>query len=71
MLVVFCALLQIFMWHFKDNKDLMGMAFIDTDVYIHTAIALKNFILIGDISHSVQLLRYKASHVTRVCLSCD
>lgn len=47
------------MWQFKDNKDLMGMAFIDTDIYIHTAVALKNFILIGDISHSVQLLRYK------------
>ncbi len=55
----FCILspcLQIFMWQFKDNK---GMAFIDTDIYIHTAIALKNFILIGDISRSIQLLRYK------------
>ncbi len=47
------------MWQFKDNKDLLGMAFIDTDIYIHTAIALKNFILIGDISRSIQLLRYK------------
>jgi len=47
------------MWHFKDNKDLMGMAFIDTEIYTHTAVSLKNFILIGDLSNSVQLLRYK------------
>ena len=50
---------QIFMWHFKDNKDLVGVAFIDTEIYVHTAHALKNFILIGDVTRSVQLLRYQ------------
>ena len=47
------------MWHFKDNKDLVGVAFIDTDLYIHKAVSLKNFIVIGDIHHSIQLLRYQ------------
>ena len=47
------------MWHFKDNKDLVGVAFIDTEIYVHTAHALKNFILIGDVTRSVQLLRYQ------------
>ena len=56
--------LQIFMWHFKDNKDLVGVAFIDTEIYVHTAHSLKNFILIGDITRSVQLLRYQ------VCVFC-
>ena len=54
-----CTPSQIFMWHFKDNKDLVGVAFIDTEVYIHHATAIKNFILIADIAKSVQLLRYQ------------
>ena len=62
--VCVCYSLQIFMWHFKDNKDLVGVAFIDTEIYIHTACAVKNFILIGDIARSVQLLRYQVGHVT-------
>ncbi len=62
---------QIFMWQFKDNKDLLGMAFIDTDIYIHTAIALKNFILIGDISRSIQLLRYKVGIIIHLFTSLE
>ena len=47
------------MWNFKDNKDLVGVAFIDTDIYSLRAVALKNFIVVGDIHHSIQLLKYK------------
>ena len=57
-------LFQIFMWKFKENKDLIGVAFIDTQIYIHRAISIKNFILIADISRSIQLLRYQVCHVT-------
>lgn len=46
------------MWHFKE-KVLVGVAFIDTETYIHRALALKNFILIADVNRSVQLLRYQ------------
>lgn len=46
----------------------MGMAFIDTETYIHKALAIKNFILVADINRSVQLLCYKvhvgAGHMT-------
>ena len=59
--------LKIYMWHFKDNKDLVGVAFIDTEVYIHHATAIKNFILIADIAKSVQLLRYQV----RTALRCS
>ncbi len=52
---------QIFMWNFKDNKDLVGVAFIDAEIYVHTASAVKNFVLTGDITHSIQLLRYQVS----------
>ena len=47
------------MWNFKDNKDLVGVAFIDAEIYVHAASALKNFVLTGDITHSIQLLRYQ------------
>ena len=50
------------MWNFKDNKDLVGVAFIDTDIYSHRAVSLKNFIVVGDIHHSIQLLKYKVTH---------
>ena len=51
------------MWNFKENKDLIGVAFIDTEIYIHRAVCIKNFILIVDITRSIQLLRYQVSHV--------
>lgn len=47
------------MWRFKENKDLVGVAFIDTETCIHRALAIKNFILIADVNRSVQLLRYQ------------
>ena len=48
--------LQIYIWQFTDG-DLSGIAFIDTQIYIHTITTLKNLILIGDIAKSVSLLR--------------
>lgn len=56
------SLLQIFMWRFQDNKMLVGVAFIDTETYIHRAVALKNFILIADINRSILLLRYQVGN---------
>ena len=47
------------MWNFKENKTLVGMAFIDAETYVHKALALKTFILIADVNKSVQLLRYQ------------
>ena len=56
------------MWHFKDNKDLVGVAFIDAEIYVHSAFCIKNFILIADITRSVQLLRYQVRVVYTVGL---
>lgn len=70
-LLLSCMGQKIFMWHFKDNKDLVGVAFIDTEIYVHTAHALKNFILIGDITRSVQLLRYQENLKTLSLISQD
>ena len=37
------------------------MAFIDTQLYIHTAISVKNLIFIADVSKSVTLLRFQVN----------
>ena len=53
--------LQIYMWNFKDNKDIVGVAFIDSKLYIHSATAIRNFILVADVLQSVTLLQYRVS----------
>ena len=62
--------LQIFMWQLKDN-DLVGIAFIDTHIYIHSLTTIKNLIFAADILKSVNLYRYQGeqrvlSQVARV-----
>lgn len=56
-------LLQIFLWVLKDN-DLTGMAFIDTQLYIHQMFSIKNFILAADLMKSISLLRYQEESKT-------
>lgn len=47
------------MWQFKDKKDLLAVAFIDAETYIHSVRSLRGLILTSDISRSVQLLQYQ------------
>uniref|UniRef100_A0A452H975 Cleavage and polyadenylation specificity factor subunit 1 n=1 Tax=Gopherus agassizii TaxID=38772 RepID=A0A452H975_9SAUR len=54
---------KIFLWSLKDN-DLTGMAFIDTQLYIHQMISVKNFILAADVMKSISLLRYQEESKT-------
>lgn len=61
---------QIFLWRYND-KALRGMAFIDTETYIHQAVSVKNFILIADINRSVQLLCYKVKGPHDRHVTCD
>ena len=70
----FLVLIQIYIWQLKD-EDLIGVAFIDTQIYVHSIITIKNLILIGDIAKSISLLRYQEdmkvlSLVSRVRCSC-
>uniref|UniRef100_T1J479 Cleavage and polyadenylation specificity factor subunit 1 n=1 Tax=Strigamia maritima TaxID=126957 RepID=T1J479_STRMM len=53
-----CIGQKIYVWQLKDD-DLVGIAFIDTQVYIHTAVSIKNLILIADIHKSISLLRFQ------------
>lgn len=61
---------KLFLFQLKDN-DLVGMAFLDTQVYILTAISLKSFILIGDVYKSITLLRYQEESKTFAVVSKD
>uniref|UniRef100_A0A8C3AK34 Cleavage and polyadenylation specificity factor subunit 1 n=1 Tax=Cyclopterus lumpus TaxID=8103 RepID=A0A8C3AK34_CYCLU len=62
--------LQIFLWVLKDN-DLTGMAFIDTQLYIHQMFSIKNFILAADLMKSVSLFRYQQESKTLSLVSRD
>uniref|UniRef100_A0A4W3GPJ6 Cleavage and polyadenylation specificity factor subunit 1 n=1 Tax=Callorhinchus milii TaxID=7868 RepID=A0A4W3GPJ6_CALMI len=61
---------KIFLWSLKDN-ELTGMAFIDTQLYIHQMISVKNFILAADIMKSVSILRYQEESKTLSLVSRD
>ncbi|KAL0165691.1 hypothetical protein M9458_037535, partial [Cirrhinus mrigala] len=54
---------KIFLWSLRDN-DLTGMAFIDTQLYIHQMYSIKNFILAADVMKSISLLRYQEESKT-------
>jgi len=53
---------KIYVWNFKDNADLIGMAFIDTQVYVNNMLSMKNLVLTSDIVKSVQLLRFQEQY---------
>ncbi|NWR56079.1 CPSF1 factor, partial [Bucorvus abyssinicus] len=61
---------KIFLWSLKDN-ELTGMAFIDTQLYIHQMISVKNFILAADLMKSISLLRYQEESKTLSLVSRD
>lgn len=49
---------KIYIWQLK-QAELHGVAFIDTQLYIHSAISIKNLVLIADVYKSISLLRYQ------------
>lgn len=61
---------KIYIWQLKESQ-LIGIAFIDTQIYVHTAVSLRNLILIGDIYKSISLLRYQEETRTLSLVSRD
>ncbi|CAG9764667.1 unnamed protein product [Ceutorhynchus assimilis] len=61
---------KIYIWQLKDN-DLIGVAFIDTQVYTHQILTIKNLILIGDVYQSISLLRFQEEYRTLSMVSRD
>uniref|UniRef100_T1HLS2 Cleavage and polyadenylation specificity factor subunit 1 n=1 Tax=Rhodnius prolixus TaxID=13249 RepID=T1HLS2_RHOPR len=61
---------KIYIWQLKDN-DLVGVAFIDTQVYIHQLLSIKSLILVADIYKSITLLRFQEEYRTLSLVSRD
>ncbi|KXJ08587.1 Cleavage and polyadenylation specificity factor subunit 1 [Exaiptasia diaphana] len=56
---------KIYIWNFENN-DLIGMAFIDTQLYIHSLVTIRNFVLAADLVKSISLLRLQDPHALEV-----
>ena len=61
---------KLYIWQLKESK-LIGVAFIDTQLYIHSAISIKNLVLIADVYKSISLLRYQEETRTLSLVSKD
>ncbi|KAL1123917.1 hypothetical protein AAG570_001687 [Ranatra chinensis] len=61
---------KIYIWQLKDN-DLVGVAFIDTQVYIHQLLSIKSLILVADVYKSITLLRFQEEYRTLSLVSRD
>lgn len=54
---------KVYIWQLK-NTDLVGMAFIDTQIYTHQLCCIKSLILGADICKSIFLLRFQEENRT-------
>ncbi|XP_057671339.1 cleavage and polyadenylation specificity factor subunit 1 [Diorhabda carinulata] len=61
---------KIYIWQLKDN-DLIGVAFIDTQVYTHQILTIKSLLLVGDVYKSISLLRFQEEYRTLSLVSRD
>lgn len=61
---------QIYIWQLKDN-DLVGVAFIDTQIYTHQILAIKSLLLVADVYKSISLLRFQEEYRTLSLVSRD
>ncbi|CAG0890026.1 unnamed protein product [Darwinula stevensoni] len=61
---------KVYVWQLKDN-DLVGIAFIDTQIFTHQMRTVKNLIFIADMYKSVSVLRFQGEHRTLSLVSKD
>lgn len=61
---------KIYLFQLKDN-DLVGVAFMDTTIYVHDMVSIKNYILIADVYQSVSVLRFQEEYRTLSLVSRD
>ncbi|XP_008551779.2 cleavage and polyadenylation specificity factor subunit 1 [Microplitis demolitor] len=61
---------KIYIWQLKES-DLIGVAFIDTQIYIHQMISIKSLIIIADVYKSISLLRFQEEYRTLSLVSRD
>lgn len=61
---------KVYLWQFKDD-DIVGVAFIDTNIFIHQMVTIKSLILVADVYKSVTVLRFQHEFRTLSVVSRD
>ncbi|XP_041783632.1 cleavage and polyadenylation specificity factor subunit 1 [Anopheles merus] len=61
---------KVYLWQMKDD-DLVGVAFIDTNIFVHQMVSIKSLILVADVYKSVSLLRFQEEYRTLSVVSRD
>lgn len=61
---------KIYIWQLKDN-DLSGVAFIDTNIYVHQIVSIKSLLIVADMYKSISLLRFQEEYRTLSLVSRD
>lgn len=46
-------------WSLEDDESLVGVAFIDVQIYVTSMSSIKNFILLGDAQKSIWFLGFQ------------
>lgn len=58
---------KIYLWQLKDN-DLNGVAFIDTNIFVHEIVSIKSLLLVADMYKSISILRFQVISSWFKCL---
>lgn len=61
---------KIYLWQLKDN-DLSGVAFIDTNIFVHEISSIKSLLLVADMYKSISILRFQEEYRTLSLVSRD
>ncbi|XP_065175415.1 cleavage and polyadenylation specificity factor subunit 1-like [Sycon ciliatum] len=62
---------KVYVWSFMGGKDLLGVAFVDTHLFVHSIVSIKDFLLVSDIQKSVSLLRFDKENRSLYIVSRD
>ncbi|OAD04850.1 hypothetical protein MUCCIDRAFT_139582 [Mucor lusitanicus CBS 277.49] len=54
-----CIGSKVIVWSLEDDESLVGVAFIDVQIYVTSMSAIKNFILLGDAQKSIWFLGFQ------------
>ncbi|KAI9004902.1 CPSF A subunit region-domain-containing protein [Phycomyces nitens] len=69
--LVSCIGSKVIIWSFEDNESLVGVAFIDVQIYVTSLCSIKNFILLGDAQKSIWFLGFQLEPPKLVLLGKD
>lgn len=60
-----CAALgsKIMIYDFEDGESLVGIAFLDTNIFITSISCVKSFVIVGDIQKSILFLAFQVLSV--------